>query len=101
MRLNPKVANISNPGMKATSNQDTWRSKHGEGLSWITVCHRSECGRVGARFPVASLAPIRLSTLIPWRCERLGRRVRVGLRVRVQPASTRKHAPGWCAARAE
>lgn len=40
-RPSPKVANISNPGMKATSNHDTQESKHGEGLNRITVCHRS------------------------------------------------------------
>ena len=40
-RSSPKVANISNPGMNATSNQDTRRSKHAEGLSGITNCHRS------------------------------------------------------------
>lgn len=46
-RSSPKVANISNPGMNATSNQDTWRSKHAEHLGGITNCHRSALTLVG------------------------------------------------------
>ena len=38
----PKVANISNPGMNATSNHDTRSEVNtAEGLSGITNCHRS------------------------------------------------------------
>ena len=40
MRLNPKVAAISNPGMHTTSNQDTRGSKHAEGLGVITKRHQ-------------------------------------------------------------
>ncbi|MCV7132870.1 endonuclease III [Mycobacterium hodleri] len=33
--------------MNATSNQDTWRSKHAEGLGGITNCHRSALTLIG------------------------------------------------------
>src|SRR6195952_1563180 len=55
-RSSPKVANISNPGMNATSNQDTWRSKHAEGLSGITKCHRSALTLVGSLSRLTSVA---------------------------------------------
>lgn len=49
--------------MKATSNQDTQVSKHGEGLSRITVCHRSE--PVHGPFPRRFARPCpHVSTLI-------------------------------------
>lgn len=43
-RCNPKVESINSPGTHTASNQVTGESKHGQGLSAITNCHRSARG---------------------------------------------------------
>ena len=54
-RSSPNVATISNAGISAGNNQDTQGSKHAQGLSGITNCHRSDAGQYPGRVTAAKV----------------------------------------------